>query len=184
MSCVRATPRHAPSSKGLSLIEVLVTLLLLALMSGMALPSLARWIDGRRLWGSAGDITAALHLAQASAIARDQPVAVSMLTTPTGVCHMVHTGLVSQCQCDATQGPQCEGASLISAVVHDTPRLRFSATAASIRFDPRAGTATPAGRFTASTLDGRDIHTVVSLTGRVRRCTTSTQLNGLTRCPA
>ena len=69
--------------------------------------------------------------------------------------------------------PACvEGATPIrSAAWSAGERLALQSNAASILFDPRHGTATPSATLRVVADDGRAIHHVVNVMGRVRSCT-------------
>lgn len=171
---------------GFTLIEAMVTLMLLTIIVLLATPSLQRMIETRWLHGTVGHIATTLHHARASAIARQERTAVSLIRRHGGgLCQLTHTGRAADCSCSAPSAAQCLGDAQLIAAVHlpEHPRLVVSVTASSIRFDPRAGTATPAGRWVVRTPSGREIQTVVSLTGRVRSCARGSQELGYIACP-
>ena len=60
------------------MLELLVVLALLALAGALALPQLARPSDGVRLQAAARELTGALRLTRASAIARNTPLALTV----------------------------------------------------------------------------------------------------------
>jgi type IV fimbrial biogenesis protein FimT len=176
------TPRFIA---GLTLVELMVVITLLALALTAAAPSLARGLQTRHLHGAAQEVIAALHMARTAAVARNQAVSASVLRTADGgSCHVVHTGERRDCHCDSQAQAVCNlGSQVLQATwLPASGPVSLEASAASIRFDPRAGTATPAGRVQISTRNGREIHAVVSLTGRVRGCSPGGREGGWAAC--
>ncbi len=172
--------------RGLTLIEIMVVMVLLGILATTVAPSLAHMLETRRLHGAANTVTAAVHHARAAAVARDESTAVSLLPMQGGgSCHVVHTGHASQCHCASPNQARCTGGSVLihASLFPAAKNVVLSSTAPTVRFDPRAGTATPAGRFVVRTRTGREIQTVVSLTGRVRNCASGGPENGYSRCP-
>jgi type IV fimbrial biogenesis protein FimT len=170
---------------GLTLVELMVVITLLAVAMAAAAPSLTRALQTRHLHGAAQEVIAALHMARTAAIARNQAVSASVLPTTTGgSCHVVHTGQRQDCRCEDQAQAVCElGSQVLQATWWPASSpVSLQASAASIRFDARAGTATPAGRVQISTRNGRDIHAVVSLTGRVRGCSPGGREGGWAAC--
>lgn len=179
------TPLRPMARRGLGLAECLVVLAMLSTLALAAAPSLTRLLDTRRLMGTAGELSGALHLARHTAVARQEAVSTSLLgVRGGGTCHVVHTGSAALCRCLGGGEAQCNAPSLLIAAGHhpNSARIVVRSTVPSVRFDPRAGTATPAGRFVVATADGRDIHAIVNLAGRVRRCTTSAPWGGESPC--
>ena len=78
-----------PRSRGLSLIELLVTLFIAALLMGMAAPSMAAIMNSSKLTSTSNTFLAGLRLARSEAIRRGGRVA--MCTSSDGV-HCAETG--------------------------------------------------------------------------------------------
>lgn len=179
---------HCPcaAQRGVTLIEAMFTVVLLGTLVVLAAPSMQRIVQTRWLHGTAANIATLLHHARAAAIARQERTSVSLVARQGGgTCQLVHTGSSRDCVCSAPAAAQCTGTATLIAASHlpDPSRLIVSSTAASIHFDPRAGTATPAGRFVIRTPNGREIQTVVGLTGRVRSCAVGPRELGYAPCP-
>jgi type IV fimbrial biogenesis protein FimT len=72
--------RPARSNRGFTLIELLVVIVIMAILSALAAPSMGKLIATQRMRGVAADLHLALVKARAEAIKRNVPVEVS----PTG----------------------------------------------------------------------------------------------------
>jgi type IV fimbrial biogenesis protein FimT len=61
-------------SRGFTLIELMVTVAVLALLAAVAAPAMIMLLNSNRLSSTAGELTAALQLARAEAVRRSAPV--------------------------------------------------------------------------------------------------------------
>jgi prepilin-type N-terminal cleavage/methylation domain-containing protein len=136
--------------KGLTALELLLVLAVLALGAGAATPSLGGALGGIRVHGAAADLYGAVHLTRSYAWATGQMHA--LVVGPDGrTFHIVEDpGGVSR----TVYGP----ATLVDAVVAEANTT--------IRFSPR-GFAVPAGTITVRS-GGAVRRVIVSLLGRVR----------------
>lgn len=64
------------SSQGFTLIELMVTIAVIALIAAVASPAMVTLMNSNRLSSTAGELTAAIQLARAEAIRRSAPVVV------------------------------------------------------------------------------------------------------------
>jgi type IV fimbrial biogenesis protein FimT len=172
------------AQRGLTLVELAATLAVLAVTASAAAPGLRSLMDGRRLNGIATTLAADLQLARNEAIARNEPVRVSLHATQQ--CYVVHTGSASQCDCAAPASPAActAGATQIRTVRWDasSDALAVQSNSASVLFDPLHGTASPTGTWRVVAADGRAIHQVVNVMGRVRTCAGAGAIPGLRPC--
>jgi len=80
MSVFRPGPRPATCrrkvARGFTLIELMVTIAVIALLAAVAAPAMVTLMNSNRLSSSAGELAAALQLARAEAIRRSAPVTV------------------------------------------------------------------------------------------------------------
>ena len=168
--------------RGLSLVEATVVVAIVATVATAAAPSLGRLLDHRRLEAGASQLAADLQLARNESIARNRVVRVSWQVASN--CYVVHTGAADQCTCAADGNGQCAaGATLLRSVgwtVAD--RLTVQSNSASIAFDPQHGTATPSATWRVVASDGRAIHQVVNVMGRVRSCSPLASVPGYRAC--
>lgn len=153
--------------RGLTLIETGVALAMAATVAALAAPSMRGLIDNRRLDAAATQLGTDLQLARIEAVARQRGVRVSLKNDADGACWVVHTGAAADCGCTACGA----GAELIKAVrLPAAERVALTASSASMLFDPALGTVTPTGTWRLAAADGRAVHQVVNLVGRVRSC--------------
>lgn len=171
-------------SRGLTLVECAAVLAVIAVGAAAAAPSLQRLVDQRRLHGTAATLAADLQLARNEAIARNEPVRVTLDAARR--CYVVHTGSAAQCTCNADEAPAvCGGGALQIRTARWDPaadRLAIAANTASMLFDPLHGTASPTGTWRVTAVDGRAIHHVVNVMGRVRSCAGAGSVPGLRPC--
>lgn len=170
------------SQRGLSLVEMTVAVGLSAVIAGLATPNLRGVLDLRRLDGAATALAADLQFARSEALARNRPVRLSWNAAER--CYLVHTGAAADCSCFAAAAPVCSnGARAIRhAAWNADHRLALHSNTTSILFDPRHGTATPSATLRVVADDGRAIHHVVNVMGRLRSCTPLAAVPGYRAC--
>lgn len=79
-------------SRGLTLIELLVGMSILALLMVMAAPSLGEWMTNARLRNTAEAISASLQFAKGEAVARNTRVRFQFTSTLDNACNVSNTG--------------------------------------------------------------------------------------------
>ena len=173
------------AQRGLSLVEMLCSLAIMALLVGGALPMFneLRWSQG--LQSAASLLETDLHHARSLAVVSGRPVRLSIQApTAGGSCYIVHTGAAHACRCDGHGQAQCEaGAEMLRLVEQPvTAGIRLAPTERSIVFDGGKGTVTPTATLRLTDPDGRTIHQVVNIMGRVRTCAAVGTLGGLRPC--
>lgn len=185
-----ALPQRMPGAcaarRGLSLVEVLVTLAVLALAVGAALPSFTAMAENRHLQGAAAQFEADVAYARDLAELRAQTLRLSFLPGPADArCWLVHVGEPESCRCDAATGAAaCDApAQLLRAhVLGDGVPLRLSSNAASLRVSAPRHTVTPAATLSLTARSGRGVNEIVSVVGRVRGCSPGGAVPGFATC--
>ncbi len=170
--------------RGVTLIELCIVAAVLAVVAATALPGLQTLIDGRRLGGTAGQLGADLQLVRVEAIARNEPLRLTLSQTPSGSCYLLHTGDAADCRCDDGGVARCHGlgTALKTTLVPLADRVAISANVRSLLFDPLHGTVTPTATLRVLGADGREIRHVVNVLGRVRSCTPDGKVAGYRPC--
>jgi type IV fimbrial biogenesis protein FimT len=172
--------------RGLSLVESLVALAILAIAVGAALPAFTALAESRHLQGVAQHFEADVMFARSASELRSQTVRLSFFDDAAAArCWLVHTGEPENCRCDAASGSaSCEAPALLlraNPLAAGLP-LRLSANAPSLRFSAARHTVTPAATVTLSTRGGRSVQEVVSVVGRVRGCSPGGEVPGFANC--
>ncbi len=172
------------SQRGITWVETCVVLTVLCITSSAAVPAMGNLIDARRLEGTAVQLASDVQFARSEAVARNQPVRISVFASALGTCYAVHTGLASQCAC-ADVGPAvCTGTAreIKTVSLPSNQGVTLTANSASVLFDPLHGTSTPAATFRVLGSQGRAIHQVINVMGRVRSCTPAGAVPGYPIC--
>ncbi|MFP5419491.1 MAG: GspH/FimT family pseudopilin [Gammaproteobacteria bacterium] len=137
---------------GFTLVEMLVTVVVLAILAMIALPNYQAWVESSRITAQANDFLTALHLARSESVKRNAPVSVV-----------------------AKGGDWADGWEVVDAdanVLRDFPPLKGGSTLegddTTITFQPNgqivAGTMTFELRSASGNDPGRDI--AIELSGR------------------
>lgn len=165
---------------GLTLVEAAVVVAITAAAASAAVPGLQRLIEHRRLDAGATQLAAALQLARNESIARNRVVRVAFDAAQG--CYLLHTGPAGSCQCTDSGRAECSpGAALIRSA-GATAGVAIESNATSLAFDPLHGTVTPSATWRVTARDGRAIHHVVNVMGRVRSCSPDAAVPGYRAC--
>lgn len=170
--------------RGVTLLEACVALAIVVIVGSAVAPPLASLAARQRLEGAAAELAADLQLARTEALARNEPLRLSVYPLAGGSCHVIHTGARTDCICGASGPATCSGdmQSLKTVQWPADSRLTMSANVASMVFDPVQGTTTPAGSFRISDDHDRTISHVVNIMGRVRSCVAQGSVPGYRAC--
>lgn len=181
------SPRHRAGrpARGLSLVELLCALAILLVLLGGALPMVSDLRLGQRLQAMAALLETDIHLARSTAIRSGQPVRLVVQALPSGgSCYMLHDGAGDACTCSDDGQARCEaGVQLLRSEGQPASAgVVLAALARPVVFDGRKGTVTPTATLRLAARDGRTIHQVVNIMGRVRSCTPGAGVGGLRPC--
>jgi type IV fimbrial biogenesis protein FimT len=178
--------RHArPQQHGRSMVEVLCALTIGMLLLGGAVPMLNDLLAGQRLQATAALLETDVHLARSAAIRSGQTVRLVVQALPAGgSCYMLHNGSANACSCSDDGAPRCDaGVQLLRSETQSAAAgVVLAPLARSVVFDGRKGTVTPTATLRLAARDGRAIHQVVNIMGRVRSCTPAAAVGGLRPC--
>jgi type IV fimbrial biogenesis protein FimT len=168
---------RASRMRGLTLLELLVVITILALLLGIALPATQDLIERNRLKAAAQALAEDLQWARSEAIKRNRVLGFSVDTA-----HWCYGIVDSQTGCDCRRAPETEGACALKRVLGEVfSGVRLESTLSLTRFEPRRATAIN-GSLTLTSPSGASIRVVLSRLGRVRFCTPGNALLGYESC--
>ena len=165
---MNSTKNLIGKQRGVTLIEVSITLAIAGILAGSALPSFKDSLNKRQVEGLSSEVGTDLRYARSEAVARNTGVRVSFHQG----CYVVHTGSRADCRCDG-QGPAvCTGDAVALKTVNSASArsVQIVSNVSSLRFDPTNGTTSPTGTVCTVPASGRSVHHVVNIMGRVRAC--------------
>ena len=177
-------------SQGLTLIELMLTLTITAVLLAVAIPQMRELIARKRLTGVANEMVTDMRFARTMVIDRSQPILVRFGSTANQWCYTVFSeGVGAGNLCDCTATPICPNVSnppiaLKSVYVRQDSGITLSSVPAVLLFTQFAGPADPAvlNVQLQSSLGGT-VRVGLASAGRATVCTVSGQLNDFKACP-
>lgn len=174
------------AQRGVSMIETLCVLSVVSVVVGSAVPSLGSLRQSADLAGTAAQVETDVQFARSQAAALNRTVQLTLRDAGGATCYMIHTGPAADCTCGA-DGPQAAtcgaGSELLRAVsLSARGAVQVRSATRSLTFDPVRGTVTPTATLRVEGRDGRTIHQVVNLLGRVRSCSPQGRAVGEQAC--
>ncbi|MDO8250790.1 MAG: GspH/FimT family pseudopilin [Rhodoferax sp.] len=160
--------------RGVTVIETMVVIALLAILTSMALPALQEMMINHRLEGKAREYVANMNWARALAVSSNQAVNLRIAADESASCYVVFHGPVDDCSCHSN-GATCTtpGNELLAVVLPHSDGVGVSTRtpSARTRISPTQGTISPTltAIFTGS--NGKAIHNISNILGRTRSCT-------------
>jgi len=164
---------------GFTLLELLVTLALVGLLAGLAMPAMGRLLDTARLRSATEAFSQELQQARNHALTHQKSVYFSLSIAADRWCYGWSDHPACDCEAGDSEAAVCRTGSDSQPRIHrqpgtDFPSVKLIATrrAASrtLHFSPLRGTAS-ADSF-ALRNDAGELHVIVSPLGRVRICST------------
>lgn len=172
------------TQRGLSLVESLMAMAIVAVATGATLPGFKQALEQRRLEGAAAQLNTDLQLARSEAVARNRTLRMSFGSSANGSCYVVHTGPAASCSCSDSGVPVCTTGAEAMRSVHFAAdgRVQLQSNVASMVLDPTKGTVSPTGTVRVRGADGRAVHMVVNIMGRARNCSPGSAMPGYPAC--
>jgi type IV fimbrial biogenesis protein FimT len=171
-------------SRGLSLVESLVAMAIVASAAAASVPGLTHWRAQLAVQQAAAEFETDVHLARSLALARNESLRLAFDGDAGARCWVVHSGPRDACRCVPQGEPVCIGGATAyrQGVLSGGQPVRLDANVGAISFEPIHGTAAPAATVRFSAPGSRSVHQVVGIMGRVRSCVPGGGLPGFRAC--
>lgn len=201
--------RHHACRRGLTVIELMVVVGVVAVLAALAAPSLREFMARQRVAAVNAELVTDLQYARSEAVARDIVVAITFRTEPRAgsppmSCYTLHTrGVAGICDCRKPPGTACSGGLVefktVQVLASTGVSLMPPAFPANwIDFTGTKGFAYWAGHRPTdanyspdwqdyivgveSSVSGK-LRTAVGITGRTQVCSPDGSISGAPRCP-
>jgi type IV fimbrial biogenesis protein FimT len=150
---------------GVTLIETMVTVAIMAVLLAVVVPSMARMLERQRVQGVAEQAALDLHQARSEALARQESVFVSTMMSSGGSCYVLHVGSRDGCRCTADGQASCDIDSTALKTVGFAPSHPVQlqgAPANGVTIDSMRALAISTGKYTFASASGLAMRLVVS----------------------
>ncbi|TMH09720.1 MAG: prepilin-type N-terminal cleavage/methylation domain-containing protein [Betaproteobacteria bacterium] len=177
------TSRRSPS-RGLTLIETTIAIAIAAIIVSVAVPSFRSMQERRTLEGRANELATDIHFVRSEAVTRNLSVRMSFRTSAAGSCYVIHTGAATDCTCSVDAATQCSAGALEVKTVRlpAASGIALYSNVSSMLFAATHGTTSPTGTLRLLDSQGKAIHHVVNIMGRVRSCSPQGDIPGYRAC--
>ena len=185
---------------GLTLVELLIVVALVAIVLGLAAPSFNDFIKVQRLRGVNAQLVTDIQFARSESVSRNVPMHMRFLANGTMSCYMVYTApnTSTTCDCLAAEGSRCSAAGTAEVRTVQLPlergvRISQSNHADHFSFDPRTGGikilavdtegGPPSEYNVEAWLDSRrKLRDVIGVAGRLKVCSPAGTTMGQPAC--
>lgn len=104
--------RDSARPRGVTMIELLVGVAILAMLVAIAAPSMRDWMIRQRVKSVSSELVTDLQLARTESVSRNSKIVVSFDSNASTTCYTVHTGgnaFNPKCDCRLPAGTACNG---------------------------------------------------------------------------
>jgi type IV fimbrial biogenesis protein FimT len=170
--------------RGLTLVELLVTITVATVLLAVAIPSFVSMLHASRLRGAADNLQSHLRFAMAESVKRNRSISATFKASVDGATWCYGMSEVSSCDCGVAGSCVYDG---VERVVQSTDYVGVGVTVSvsggRFSFQPKRNTVT-AGSITFTAASDKQLRTVVSGYGRIRSCSPAGEayLSGYPEC--
>mgnify|MGYP000229735691 CR=1 FL=1 len=178
-----------PINNGVSLLELLIILSVIAIIDGYSFASYANFIERQRLKSAGEVVFSHLRLAQSESIKRSKTIYVDFKTYENGWCYGISVD--KNCDCRELNNCQIDNVNKVTSNKNfrgiTLQKAKFAGNKEYTAFNPVKGFAqadgVKNGTIWLQSSDGSQLAVIVNRLGRIRFC--SPTLSGYSRqCPA
>ena len=146
---------------GLTMIELMITLTIGAILLALAVPSMREYIARKRVSGTATELAADVRLARSMVQQQNQPIWITFGSTPDFSCYVLYTNGngIDYCDCTRTSTPMCSAdigdapVALRSVFIRSNTGITITSTIADLRYQQPVGAPELLPGVTAATLE-------------------------------
>ena len=160
-------------SGGLTLIELLVSIAVLAVLTSLAAPSFTSYIDRTRLTTAVDALNADLQLARSEALRTNQTVGINF-QTGSAWCYGAVLGSTScDCSVSSAGAGYCDYKRVTASSASSVTMSSSTFASGTTSFDTGRGFLTSAGSVTLTSTQGKQARVSLSLMGTASVCSVS-----------
>jgi type IV fimbrial biogenesis protein FimT len=176
---------------GFTLLELMFTLLVIAVLATLGVPSMQQMLERNQLKSAARTLMSDLQWMRGEAIRRNRPL--HLAVDADAWCY----GITTRKACNCLAAPDAADACVLDTAdtpvlkrvgSADLPGVRIVSVSSSLGnpprlgFEPRRATATSYGSLTFGSRNGAQLRLILSKLGRVRVCSPNDAVPGYSRC--
>lgn len=166
--------------RGLTLIELLITIIVLAIVAAYGVPNMTGFFEKQRVSGAAHSFLSDIQFARAESIKQNKAVQIEFNAAQW--CYGIDDDTASACSCTTATSTDCtvNGNSYFTSG-NDYPNVAASTGITTITFDPVRGTLSPLGTVSFSS-GNYSVNVIWGQIGRARLCATAGNSWGYDAC--
>ncbi|MFY0676444.1 MAG: GspH/FimT family pseudopilin [Neptuniibacter sp.] len=167
--------------QGLTLIELLITIVVLGIVAAYGVPSMTGFFEKQRVSGAAHTFLSDIQFARAEAIKQNQDIELELNAGQW--CYGIDDETASNCSCTAAAATNCTvNGNTYFVSGNDFPNVTASSSVTTITFDPVRGTLSPLNRTVSFSSGDYSVSVIWSAVGRARLCATAGNSWGFDEC--
>ena len=135
-----------PLARGFTMIEMLVTVVIAAILAAIAVPQMREYIERTRVAGAANELASDIRLARSLVLELNQPIWMNFGSTGDFTCYVIYTegNLTGSCNCARIGQPMCDGGldpqvALRSVYIKRSTGVTLTSTRPDLRFIDAVG---------------------------------------------